>query len=189
MSIWEIAVIAAAVVLLAAIVVIATRVRRRRRLRSRFGPEYDRAVHDAERRREAEHALTERLERHESFDIRPLSDQRRERHLAAWRDIQHDFVDAPQSSLSRADALIQDVMRDRGYPVEDFEQRAADLSVDHPEVVEHYRAGHQAVTGGETATTEEQREAMLHLRALFAALVERDPAPTADTAATEEPRA
>ncbi len=182
MGTWQIIVIAVvAAVLVAAVVVAVLRTRRRRRLQQRFGPEYDHVVHDTERRADAEAELHERLERREALDIRPLSTDERERYRERWRRVQHDFVDAPRDSLTRADALIQDVMRDRGYPVEDFEQRAADLSVDHPEVVTHYRAGHDAVANGSTTGTEEQREAMLHFRSLFAALVtDRDQATEVD---------
>jgi hypothetical protein len=167
-----IAVAAAVVVLLA--IWSAVRASRRRRLQSAFGPEYDRAVADSPTRREAEAELAERQKRREEFDIRPLSPGARDRYLREWEAAQARFVDDPQQAVGEADELIQQVMRDRGYPVEDFDQRAADLSVDHPQVVDNYRAGHaisrKTVRGD--VDTEELRQAMVHYRALFEELLE-----------------
>lgn len=146
--------------------------RRTQRLRGRFGPEYDRTVRRADGQKEAEARLTEREERRQRFDIRPLSTESRTLYRERWHDIQAQFVDAPAASVGAADALIQTVMVERGYPVEDFDRRADDLSVDHPRVVEHYRAGHRLAQGAGDDGTEELRRAMRHYRALFDELVE-----------------
>jgi hypothetical protein len=177
MSGWVWALIAVAVVALVGVVVWQAVARRRSgRLRGRFGPEYDRTVGTAESRREAEAELQAREERREQLEIRPLSEAARSRYLESWRIVQAEFVDDPRTAVARADSLIQSVMAERGYPVEDFEQRAADVSVDHPQVVENYRQGHrlaQASANGDDST-EALRQAMRHYRALFADLVEPD---------------
>ena len=132
-----------AVVVLAVIGLVAFRVlreRRTRQLRTGFGPEYDRAIDQSEDRRAAETELTQRKKRRSSFDIRPLSPESRERYGDEWRQTQAHFVDEPVEAVALADKEVMQVMRERGYPVEDFDQRAADLSVDHPNVVENYRS-------------------------------------------------
>jgi FtsZ-interacting cell division protein ZipA len=152
----------------------ALRARRTRGLQEQFGPEYDRVAADAPTKRAAESELVERQQRREEFDIRPLSTDQRETFRAQWQSIQADFVDDPAGSLAAADALIQTVMRSRGYPVDDFDTRAGDLSVDHPDVVENYRAGHGIAVAHERgkAGTEELRKAVQHYRTLFEDLVE-----------------
>jgi hypothetical protein len=155
--------------------------RRRTRLQEGFGPEYDRVVAEAPSRREAEAELLERQERHDELELRPLSSESRGRYVRDWEAAQARFVDDPDGAIGDADALIQGVMRERGYPVEDFDQRAADLSVEHGDVIENYRAAHaisrRSVHG--EASTEDQRQAFVHYRALFAELVEAgDPART-----------
>lgn len=168
-------IIALGVVALVIVAVVAYLIGRRRHLQGRFGPEYERQVDRAESRREAHAELRQREQRREELDIRPLTDTARERFTERWEETQRQFVDAPQSAVERGDLLIQEVMRERGYPVEDFEQRAADLSVDHPEVVENYREGRRCAdrvadqSGDER--TEEMRQAMLHFRRLFDVLV------------------
>jgi hypothetical protein len=160
---------AAAVVVLALVAYGAFRTNRRKQLKDTFGPEYERTVSDAPTRREAEAELLERRKRHEEFDIRPLSPAARDGYVALWEKTQARFVDDPQGAIDEADNLIQQVMRERGYPVEDFDTRAADLSVDHADVVEHYREGHAIAernAEGE-ADTEELRQALVHYRALF----------------------
>ncbi len=147
---------------------------RSRRLRQTFGPEYDRTVADAPTRREAEEQLSERSRRRDEFELQPLPAATRERYLIEWRTIQERFVEDPAGAIGDADDLIQNVMRDCGYPVEDFDQRAADLSVDHADVVEDYRAAHtvaRAHIRGE-ATTEDLRAALLRYRSLFESLLE-----------------
>jgi hypothetical protein len=150
--------------------------RRTGRLQQRFGSEYDRAVDSSASKRQAEAELQAREERRERLEIRPLSQSARARYVDTWRVTQAQFVDDPRTAVASADSLIQSVMAERGYPVEDFEQRAADVSVDHPQVVENYRQGHrlaQASVGGEDST-EDLRQAMKHYRALFDELVDPD---------------
>src|SRR5438309_5396357 len=140
MATWVWIVIAvAAVVVLALVLWNALRARRTRTLREGFGPEYDRTVADAPSKREAEAELAERRKRREELDIQPLSPGARERYLVAWQATQARFVDDPGEAVGEADALIQKVMGERGYPVQDFDQRTADISVDHPEVANNYR--------------------------------------------------
>jgi hypothetical protein len=138
-------------------------------LRSQFGPEYERAVHDAGDRRTAESELRKRQERVQALDIRALPPADRDRYAREWRQVQALFVDEPRTAVDDADELIGRVMRDRGYPVAEFEQRVADISVGHAAVVEHYRAAHEIATrADDTGTdTEDLRQAMVHFRALF----------------------
>jgi hypothetical protein len=174
----------AAVALLAVIVWQALSRRRTGRLQQQFGPEYDRALTSADSKREAEAELQAREERRQQLEIRPLSQATRDRYLQSWQNVQAQFVDDPRGAVASADSLIQSVMAERGYPVEDFEQRAADVSVDHPQVVENYRHGHrlaQASADGQDST-EDLRQAMRHYRALFDELVE----PAADQPTTRE---
>jgi hypothetical protein len=140
-----------------------------RRLKSRFGPEYQRAVQESGSRRAAEERLRRREERVHSYAIHPLSPEQRARYTAEWRAVQAEFVDDPHGAVTAADRLLGDVMAARGYPVLDFEQQAADLSVEHPVVVQNYRAAHAiALRHAEgRAGTEELRQAMIHYRALF----------------------
>lgn len=148
--------------------------RRTSRLQETFGTEYDRVSAQTESRKDAESELVERQERREQLNIRPLPEASRERYVVAWKDVQAQFVDEPIEAVQAADLLIQSVMEERGYPVEDFEQRAADVSVDHPEVVENYREGHRLAeaTGNGGVSTEDLRRAMQHYRSLFEELVE-----------------
>jgi hypothetical protein len=148
--------------------------RRTAALRAQFGQEYDRTLSATGRRRDAEAELQDRQQRRSHFQIRGLSEAVRERHRQQWRALQAGFVDDPSGAVAGADRLIQLVMRDRGYPVEDFEQRADDLSVDHPDVVDNYRRGHRLATdslGRTESSTEDLRQAMWHYRALFEELV------------------
>jgi hypothetical protein len=150
--------------------------RRTSRLQDRFGSEYDRMVGTAENKREAESDLAAREERRAQLDIRPLSPAACARYIENWQVVQAQFVDDPSVAVASADSLLQSVMSERGYPVDDFEQRAADISVDHPEVVENYRDGHRLAeeNAGGTGSTESLRQAMRHYRALFEELVEAD---------------
>jgi hypothetical protein len=159
------------VVLLALVGVLVYRQRQSTQLREGFGPEYDRVVAERGDQRAAETELRERRERRRGYDIKPLGATARDRYSERWRETQAKFVDQPASALNDADGLLEDVMRERGYPVEDFDQQAADVSVDHPEVVEHYRKAH-AIHRGRNASTEDLRQAMVHYRALFSELLE-----------------
>ena len=132
----------------------------------------------ADSKRAANAELAARRDRREQLDIRPLSSAARERYIEQWQIVQAQFVDNPSGAVSSADQLIQSAMADRGYPVKDFETRAADVSVDHPDVVENYRQGHRLAqkTADGDGSTEDLRQAMRHYRALFDDLVE----PTGD---------
>jgi hypothetical protein len=169
------------VIVVAALVYMAVTARRRRELQRGFGPEYDRALETSDSRRVAEAELLDRKRRHDQFELRELDRDERHRYLRAWDECQARFVDEPAGAIGEADDLIQKVMRERGYPVDDFDQRAADLSVEHPAVVENYRHAHgiaRRSSSGE-ATTEELRRAMVHYRALFEEIVGvAEPGPT-----------
>jgi hypothetical protein len=150
------------------------RKRRTARLRAQFGgPEYTRVVKEGGNQRRAEDKLEKRAERVESFHIRALSPADHARLMESWRKVQGRFVDSPGGAVTEADQLLGDVMSLRGYPVSDFEQRAADISVDHPLVMENYRAGHEIAVrqANGKASTEELRQAMIHYRTLFEDLV------------------
>jgi hypothetical protein len=168
--------IALAVIAVAGIVYWAIVNRRRSRLRERFGPEYDRMVEQREDRRGVESELAMREKRRSRLDIRPLRPEARDEYAGRWRDTQARFVDEPGPAVGEADNLVQEVMRERGYPVEDFSQRESDLSVDHPTVLENYRSAHgisMAQSQGQ-ASTEDLRQAMVHYRTLFVELLEVD---------------
>jgi hypothetical protein len=169
--------IAVLIVVVVVLAVLLMRSRRSHRLQEEFGPEYERAVEERGDRREAEAELAERRERHAQLDIRPLEPGARERYAERWQAAQRRFVDQPAPAVAEADALVSAVMSERGYPVSDeFDQRAADISVDHPVVVEHYRAAHAIslrATAGD-AGTEDLRQAMVHFRALFDELLGRE---------------
>lgn len=169
-----IAVIAALVVLAAAAgAMLQSRRRQSERLRGDFGPEYDRAVGEYGDERSAERALRERKQRVEKLRLRPLSAGERGRFSEAWTGAQTRFVDDPNAAIGDANRLVDEAMRARGYPVGDFDQRAADISVDHPYVVEHYRAARDIARRNERgeAETEDLRQAMVHYRSLFTELL------------------
>ena len=161
-------------ILLALLAIFAGRQRRSRKLQDTFGPEYDRTVEEAGDRRAAETELRERTERRAGYDNVPLEPEARARYIEAWHNTQAQFVDEPVEATREADRLITSVMRDRGYPVDDFEQRAADISVDHPQVVDDYRAAHAIAAANDRseASTEDLRQALVHYRSLFEELLE-----------------
>jgi FtsZ-interacting cell division protein ZipA len=154
----------------------ALRTRRSRSLQDQFGREYDRTVDKAGGRREAERELAERQKRHDELELKPLPPEARERYLQQWQQTQSRFVDDPTGAVSEADDLVNRVMRDRGYPVDDFEQRAADISVEHPELVERYRTANGIARASEQgkASTEDLRHSVRHYRALFVELLDAD---------------
>ena len=177
MDAWVWVVIGAAVLLLVVLGgwTVATS-RRRTQLRERFGPEYERLMGERGDRRETESELLARQKRREELDIRPLDPAARDRYAIAWREIQARFVDDPTVAVKEASGLVTDVMRERGYPTEDFDQRSADISVDYPVVVENYRAAQAITLRSEEgqAGTEDLRQAMVHYRSLFSSLLETD---------------
>jgi hypothetical protein len=171
---WIAVAIAVAVVLIAVFAWVAMSKRRTTVLREEFGPEYDRTLSDREDRRAAESELAERRARRDRLAIRPLEPAARARYIEQWNQVQSRFVDQPALALAQADELVSAVMRDRGYPMDDFDQRAADVSVDHPVVVENYRHAHRISgrVGSNQATTEDMRQGLVHYRALFAELLD-----------------
>jgi len=172
-----VAVVAGAVILIFAVLAWLY-VRKRRSttadLRQKFGPEYERAVlkHGSERKAEAK--LADREKRVEKLNIRDLDPMEHERFSKRWESVQSRFVDSPKGAVAEADDLVSSLMKTRGYPVSDFDQRAADISVDHPRVVENYRSAHAIAlrVGKDAATTEDLRTAMIHYRSLFEELVQ-----------------
>ncbi|WP_433799817.1 hypothetical protein [Actinomycetospora sp. CA-084318] len=165
------------VVVLAALVgggLAIARKRRSQQLQEEFGPEYDRVVQGSDSRGEAEKELAERRKRHQQLDLRPIDPQTRERFQGDWKRIQGEFVDDPTGAVEKADSLVTTIMRERGYPVDDFDQRAADISVEHPRVVENYREARRvrdAQRNG-SADTEDLRGAVTSYRSLVEALLD-----------------
>ena len=189
METWQIALIVLAVLVALGVVWIGSRRQRTQRLTEQYGPEYQRAVESAGDQRAAERELHERSQRVKGYEIRALSVAERDRYIASWTETQAHFVDDPSGAISQADMLVQEVMRARGYPMADFDQRAADISVDHPHVVDEYRAGHNVAErharGG--VETEDLRQGMVHYRALFQELLETPDVPGQEPPAEEVP--
>ncbi|MGH9236976.1 MAG: hypothetical protein ACRD3G_02965 [Vicinamibacterales bacterium] len=163
-----------ALVLIGAVVWITMNRLRSQKLRQRFGPEYDRTIREEGNIRRAEAALTARARRVAKLDIRPLNPADADRFDSAWRGVQARFVDDPRGAVTEADRLVGELMAARGYPVGEFEQRVADISVDHPAVVVNYRAAREIALlhSAGKANTEDLRQAMVHYRALFRDLLE-----------------
>jgi hypothetical protein len=161
-------------VLLAAAVWLQMRKKESQTLEKRFGPEYDRAVEELGSRPKAEAELKARQKRVEQLHIVPLAPAEARRFSESWRTLQGRFVDNPKDVLVDADLLVRELMQKRGYPMGDFDLRAADISVDHPGVVDHYRAAHDIAVRDRhgDVDTEGMRQAVIHLRALFAELLE-----------------
>jgi hypothetical protein len=150
--------------------------RRSARLKEHFGPEYDRTVGDLGEQRAAEAELLAREKKRKKLDIVDLTPEVRQEHAVMWERVQTDFVDDPQDAVGRAERLVTRVMRERGYPIDDFDHRAADISVDHPDIVENYRGAHaiyQSQHDGDIST-EDARQAFVHYRALFDRLLGSD---------------
>ena len=168
-----------ATLIIAALAMLGWMYLRRRRsasanLRKKFGPEYDRAVkvHGSERKAEAK--LEDREKRVEQLNLHDLDVMEHERFSKRWESVQSRFIDSPKGALTEADDLVSSLMKARGYPVSDFDQRAADISVGHPRVMENYRSAHEIAVrvGKDEATTEELRTAMIHYRSLFEELAQ-----------------
>jgi hypothetical protein len=167
-------VVAIAAVVIVAVVWLVLSRRRSDQLRERFGPEYDHALSKEGNARRAERVLEARAKRVEALHIRPLVPEDAARFDASWRGVQARFVDDPKGAVTEADRLVGEVMTARGYPVGDFEQRVADISVDHPDVVVNYRAAREIALlhARGQASTEDLRQAMVHYRSLFRDLLE-----------------
>ncbi|WP_006245996.1 hypothetical protein [Mycolicibacterium tusciae] len=187
MPVWSWFFIAAGVLIALTLVLIAvlsvTGRRKTRRLKEHFGAEYERAVEDAGDQRAAEQELVARERKRQKLDIVALPPEAHERYANSWQTVQRAFVDDPAGAVGDADRLVTEVMRERGYPVDDFDQQASDISVDHPDTVEHYRAAHTLHLAQEKADigTEAQRQAFVHYRALFEQLLGTDHAIEQDT--------
>jgi len=173
--VW-IVVVLVAIVIVAAVPLIAGQ-QRTRRLRERFGPEYSRTVKEYGGEQRAAPILSAREKRVEALNIHPLAQGEATRFANSWRSVQAQFVDDPSGAIVQADLLVNEVMQARGYPIGDFEQRAADVSVNHPRVVQNYRAAHDIALrrGRGEANTEDLRQAMVYYRDLFDELLETEP--------------
>ena len=176
MPIWEWILIAA----VAVVVVVAATVgismisfrSKTKRLKEHYGTEYERVVDETGSEKGAVRELTTRERKRDKLDIVPLSPSALSEYSARWQEVQEGFVDNPASAVCAADRLVTEVMRERGYPVDDFDRRAADISVDHPEIVDNYRAAHGITTSQQDdVSTEQQRDAFVHYRALFEKLL------------------
>ncbi|MGN9767841.1 hypothetical protein ACTMS2_22125 [Micromonospora sp. SD12] len=177
MSPTQVIVIVLVVLVIAAVAVAARSYARRRALRSRFGPEYDRAVAEQDSRTAAERELRERERRHADLTLTPLAPESRARYAAAWEELQVRFVDSPAETVGDADELVTRLIAERGYPTGEFADQIAHLSVEHARTLGHYRDAHEIHlrnSRGE-ASTEELRQAVVHYRALFADLLGEEP--------------
>jgi hypothetical protein len=165
------------IVLIAVAVWLTARRKESQTLEQRFGPEYDRTVDELGSRSKAETELKARQRRVEQLDIVPLAPDEATGFSQSWKALQARFVDDPKGALAGADRLVAELMQKRGYPMSDFERRAADISVDHPAVVDHYRAAHDIALRDRQGEmdTEGRRQAVIHYRALFAELLEVEP--------------
>jgi hypothetical protein len=180
-TIVVIIVVAVIVILAAAAIGISTR---RRRLQEKFGPEYDRVAREQSSKMRADQELSDREQRIKKLNIRPLSQAQAERYATEWIAIQERFVDSPQAAVTDAYDLVLVVMKDRGYPVEDYDQVVTDLSVQHAPTLEHFRAAHDISQNAASAQTEDLRRAVINYRALFADLLDNPPALANSTTGT-----
>ena len=169
-TIIAIVVVAAIVLILIGVAMMMMNRKRTSDLRDRYGDEYDRTVKSSGRK-DGEKELREREKRVASFEMHDLNTTEREGFSTRWTGVQATFVEAPRTALQHADVLVQEVMTARGYPMADFDQRAADISVDHADVVTNYRAAHSISQRAGSATTEEMRQAMLYYKELFSDLL------------------
>jgi hypothetical protein len=167
------------IVVVAALVALAVASTRRRALRQRFGPEYERAVAEQHSRSGAERELRDRERRHAELDLRPLTAQSRSAYGAEWADVQTRFVDSPADAVRAGDDLVTRLVREIGYPTDDYDEQLATLSVEHARTLEHYRHAHDIFLRNERgeASTEQLRQALVHYRALFAELLGDQPVP------------
>lgn len=178
MPTWELILIVTSVVIVVVVIIVvislASGRRKTQRLQQHYGSEYERLVSETGDQKAAEKELTARERKRQKLEIVPLNPSARSDFTARWQQVQTGFVDNPATAVGVADRLVTEVMRERGYPVDDFDQRAADVSVDHPQVVENYRAAHGIHLSAQRGdvSTEQQRKAFVHYRALFEKLLE-----------------
>jgi hypothetical protein len=188
MPVWEWIFAAASVVVVVAAVVVAALLlnsrRKTARMKQHYGREYERLVSEAGGQKAAEQELSARERKRDELDIVPLTPTAFSDFTTRWSQVQTGFVDNPTTAVGVADRLITELMRERGYPIDDFDQRAADISVDHPQIVENYRTAHRIhlLQQDGDVSTEQQREAFVHYRALFEKLLEK----TTDDNASQE---
>jgi FtsZ-interacting cell division protein ZipA len=177
------------VLVIIAAIVYGVQAGRRKKLQSTFGPEYDRVVADAGNRTEAEKELRERERRHAELQLKELSPESQQRYRAAWEEVQIQFVDNPSEAVGTADELVTRLITERGYPTAEYDERLADLSVEHANTLQHYREAHQISerNAAGQASTEDLRLALVHYRALFADLLGTDPVSTTPGTATSDP--
>jgi hypothetical protein len=177
------------VLLVLALVVASTRKRRSAQLRDEFGPEYDRTVDDAGKRRHAEKELQSRKEEHEQLELRPLTPSAQQRFTEAWKGVQTRFVDTPALALSEADTLVTQLLDERGYPIGDFDTSARLLSVEHSHVLDSYRSAHavEVSSRSRTADTETVRNAFLDFRSVFEDVMAEATRESDSTGAQEDP--
>jgi transposase InsO family protein len=179
MTTWAWILIAIGIVIaIALVVMMAMQQRRTTMLRRRFGPEYERTMQEQDGRRAAEADLRDRQKQRDRLDIRPLAEPARARFVTEWREVQERFVDQPSNAVVAADGLVYRVMAARGYPMDDFEAQTKVVSVNHPAVVENYRAAHDVCQRAQSqqANTEDLRAALLHYRSLFDELLQPEDA-------------
>lgn len=172
-------IVVVAVIILVVVLVVGMSLARRwrtERLQDRFGPEYEKTLNEIGDKNHAERELEKRIAHVKTLKIRPLTAEEVNRYALEWQETQTEFVDEPLRALQKADRLIREAMKTKGYPVEDFEQRASDLSVDYPELVTDYRGMHHIAIreSNEKVSTEEMRQAMVHGRALFENLIKQE---------------
>jgi hypothetical protein len=159
---------ALALIVIVGLIARGSRRSRTQSLREKFGTEYDHAVSDKGSRKRAERDLIERAQEVGKYDIRPLNAMERQRYRSDWQRVEQHFIERPTTAVVEADELVAEIMRVEGYPMGDFEKHASHLSVTHPRVIEHFRAGHRVIEGAPgSASTEDLRQAMLHYRSLF----------------------
>ncbi|GIH16511.1 hypothetical protein [Rugosimonospora africana] len=190
MTTTAIVILVIVVVVVAALIAFAVTYSRRRALRERFGPEYERLVAEQNSRSAAEHELRERERKHAELDLHPLSASSRAGYAAEWADVQTRFVDSPQDAVRAGDELVTRLVREIGYPTDDYEERLATLSVEHARTLSHYRDAHDISLRNESgqASTEQLRQALVHYRALFGELLGDEPVPeTAEPVQAREP--
>jgi len=186
MSGGQVIVLIIVLLVIVAAALFAVRASQRKKLQSTFGPEYDRVVADTGSRADAEKELRERERRHAELQLKELSPESKAHYSAAWEETQIQFVDDPETAVATADDLVTRLIDERGYPTGDYDDRLANLSVEHARTLGHYRDAHEISTrsrNGE-ASTEDLRQALVHYRALFADLLGEEPVQTTTTTNT-----